>query len=284
TLGAWPRNRLVPNRELALRGVRASVERALRLAALYDDIPAAIRTGYTGRFLLHILTVRGIRAGREWSKADLCDHQVVLAALRAHFFEDDVRCRDAAALLNLPGCLAFRISRTGQKLAKSASLQNHWLTAVFAGLLSRSLGGFFAAFVVNLRNVSSSLAFRIVGAGQKLAIAAELDFQSRSAILADLIGLDFLALHVAHIFLCRRQVLGEFLIEFGKRVGPDHLSFFDLVQFLFHMGGVLDIEQIVKALHQQIVYNHAELGWNKTAVLSCHIFAILYYGHYRSVS
>src|SRR4030095_1039087 len=80
------------------------------------------------------------------------------------------------------------------------------------------------------------------------------------------------------------QVLRELFIELSERVSPTHLAVFDLVQLLFHVGRVRDIEQIIKAFDKQVINDNAQLSREKARFLSLNVFAVLDDGHYGSIS
>ena len=48
------------------------------------------------------------------------------------------------------------------------------------------------------------------------------------------------------------KLLFEVVIEAVQKVGPLLLAVFDVVQFLFQLGGVLRVEDVRKVVHQQL--------------------------------
>src|SRR5262249_48151903 len=159
--------------------------------------------------------------------------------------------------------------------SEPASLELHWLATVLASLLRRLRVSLFAGFVVDLGNVTSSLAFGIVCASEELAIASELYCHRRTAVLTFLIGQYFLALHVAHVFLGARKIGCELTVKLCEGLGPSHLSFFDLVQLFFHVRRVFDVEQIVKTLDQQVAHDLTQLSRVEPTFLAFGVLPVL---------
>src|SRR6185295_486025 len=277
------RNRFITHREFAGRIPRTTVKRAA-LASFDDDLSlAALGAGDASSFLLDVFALRIIRTRGERSVSALFEYKV-FAALRTRFFENNVGRRELAALLNLPSCLAFGITRAREELPEPPSLHSHPLAAILASLFSGFRVSFFAGLVVNLRQIASRLALGVVDAREELTKAAELLGHRRAAVLTLLVGDDLLPLHVAHVKLRVIQVLGELLVELRQRRGPYHFAVFDLVQLFFHMSGVRDVEQIVEALDQQIADDYSEFGWKEAAFPSLGIFAVLNHGHDGRIS
>src|SRR5829696_5549651 len=86
-VGALLGDRLVPQREFAVRIVGAAVEHLAAPRLLLDAVAAVLRAENTGGLLLDVLALRIVGAGRELAESPLLDHQVRLA-LRALLVEN----------------------------------------------------------------------------------------------------------------------------------------------------------------------------------------------------
>src|SRR5262249_19788355 len=144
----------------------------------------------------------------------------------------------------------------------------HRSPAILASLLGSLRVCFLTGFVVDLGNVFSRLALRVIRASEKFAVPAELLRHRRAAVLTLLVSYDLLPLYVRHVPLCVFEILGELLVKLRQRIRPSHLTLFDLVQLLFHVRSVLHVEQIVEASDEQIVYDQAEFGRKEPAFLA----------------
>ena len=70
-------------------------------------------------------------------------------------------------------------------------------------------------------------------------------------------------LHPLDVFHVLAGILELFLkvaVEAVQQVGPLLLAFFNVVQLLFQLGRVRDIEDVREILHQQIADHHADLS------------------------
>ena len=117
-------DRPVPQREVAVRIVRAAEEHLAAPRLALDDVAAVLRAEHAGGLLLHVLAGRIVAARGELAEAALLDDQVRLA-LRALLVEDLVRLRRGHALLgrdDLPRRLALGIAGAGEELAEAAAL------------------------------------------------------------------------------------------------------------------------------------------------------------------
>ena len=77
-------------------------------------------------------------------------------------------------------------------------------------------------------------------------------YQGRAATLALLLGGLLHALDVLHMLFGIAEIFGEALVEFGERVNPGFFALFDLVEFFFEAGCVLNVENVAEVFHQQI--------------------------------
>src|ERR1035441_1131856 len=105
--------------------------------------------------------------------------------------------------------------------------------------------------------------------------AHRLDHQGPAALLADQVGGPFHPLDVGHVLFGVLQVFVELFVELPDGHAPGDLPRFDLVQFLLHAGGILDVENIVEVLEQQPGDHSAQLGGVETAALLPHVLALL---------
>src|SRR5580765_5304343 len=131
-LGARLRDRFVPERELALGIICATVENfpATRLA--FDDVAAVERADDARLLELHVLALGISGARRELAETALL-HDEVLAAVRAELVENLIGLRRGHALLrrdDLPRRLALRITGAGQEHSEAPALDDHRLAAV----------------------------------------------------------------------------------------------------------------------------------------------------------
>ena len=161
-------------------------------------------------------------------------------------------------------------------MTKPAALQRHWFSAVLAKLGFRGFSGclaFFRRFVA--RNLFSVLTFGISRARHEASELAPLDNHRTAAFFANLVRWDFLLLQVLHVLGSALQILLEFLVKLVERLDPGHLAVFDLVKLLFHASGVLDVEDILKVLHEHFGHNCAKFGRSEFALVFRDVFAIL---------
>src|SRR6476646_4456831 len=118
TLRACFRNRLVCRRELAVRIIRAAIERVPTAARLLFHQLAirALRALHANKILLDVLAIRVSAAGDELAIAPVAQHQIA-AAFGAEFFQRNVR--HTLALIAPPRGLAIRIASAGHELAEA---------------------------------------------------------------------------------------------------------------------------------------------------------------------
>src|SRR5262249_52628867 len=175
------RNGPVPEREVAVRVVRAAEEHLSAARLALDDVPAVFGAEDAGGLLLDVLAGRIVAARGELAEAPLLEHEIRLA-LGAFLVEDLVRLRRGQSLF---GCddlacrLALGIARAREELAEAAALDNHRTAAVLARLLDFSLGA-------RLRRLELArvLAIRIAAAGQEQTELAGLDHHRLAALVA----------------------------------------------------------------------------------------------------
>ena len=71
------------------------------------------------------------------------------------------------------------------------------------------------------------------------------------------------------------EILGEAFVEFGERVSPCFLAFFNLVELFFETRGVLDIENVAEVFHQQIGDDQTDFRGRKLPSYFLHVLALL---------
>ena len=112
-----------------------------------------------------------------------------------------------------------------------------------------------------LHNGLGVLALRIAGASHKAAKAAHFDHHIPAAQLTNLIG--FLIGHlqpgVLQGFFRFLHLLVEALVEVPQDVLPVPLALFHLVQAVFHVGGKLNVNDVVEPVHHEAV-DHLSQG------------------------
>ena len=69
--------------------------------------------------------------------------------------------------------------------------------------------------------------------------------------------------------------MANLLVEVAERVRPGFFAFFDLVQFFFQPGGVLDIENVAEIFHQQIGHHQADFRRRKFSAQLLHVLPLL---------
>ena len=117
-VGALLRQRPVPQREVAVRIVRAAKEHSASPRLPFDDVAAVLGAEDTGGLLLDVFARRVAAARRELAKPALLEDQVRVA-LRALLVEDLVGLRCRQPLLgrdDLARRLALRVAGAGQEL------------------------------------------------------------------------------------------------------------------------------------------------------------------------
>src|SRR5688572_14687993 len=212
-VGAGLRNWTLPEREIAVRIVRASVERLPAARLPLDDVAGVLRAQYAGRLHLHVLAVRIIRARGELAEAPLFDDEERFA-LRALLFENLIRFRRlhrSARRDDLPRRLALGIAGAREELSEPAALDDHRLAAVLAHLVLRLVGVRAGLALLELARVC---AIRIAAACDERAELADLDDHPLAATIADLLGLDAF-LEVLHFLASFGEVFLELLVERG---------------------------------------------------------------------
>ncbi len=71
------------------------------------------------------------------------------------------------------------------------------------------------------------------------------------------------------------QLLGKRPVELAQHLDPRGVSFCDLVEFVFHVGGEPDIQNVREVLHQQVVDNETDLGGRQPLVHALDVTARL---------
>src|SRR6266496_2626136 len=203
----------------------------------------------------------------------------VAIAFGAFFIERNVG--NPLALVEAPRSLAVRISGAGHKLAEAPALQHHHTAAVLAILF---LGGFLHFSGIQVRKIDRvflgegaavGILFVVRAARVKRPVLAPLDDQRRTAALALFVGGLLHTLDVLHVLGGVLEVLLEFLIEIGERLGPGFLAFFDFVEFFFEARGVLNVEDVGEVLYKQIGYHQPDLGGNEFSAGFLRVHAFL---------
>ena len=181
TLRAGLVDRSVPESKLALWVLITTIENLSPTRLLFDQLSPAIwlRTGHSQGFLLDVLALRVIAAGRELSVAALLDPEVI-SALRAF---SSVRISELAARAKTDeplGGLAFGIS-VRRNCPEPAPLQVLGFCDFRRPLQFLNLYGTFRArpFV---RNLTGVLAFWITRASREFSMPSPLDYHWLAAL------------------------------------------------------------------------------------------------------
>ena len=167
--------------------------------------------------------------------------------LRPHlgqsFVERDVG--NFLALIEPARGLAIRIASARHELAEASALQDHHAAAVFAIFFLRGLldvGGIQVGQVDGIflgEGAAFGIFLVVRAAGVERSVLAPLDHQRRAAALALLVRGLLHPLDVLHMLFGIAEILGEAFVEFGERVSPCFLAFFNLVELFFEARGVL---------------------------------------------
>src|SRR5262249_31311872 len=116
-------NRFVRRGELALRIIRAAIERVALTSAFLDQLAIfAVRALHAYEVLLHVLALGVPTASRELAVASVADHHVA-AALRARLIERNIW--NFLALIKTPRRFAIGVACAGHELAEASTLQHH---------------------------------------------------------------------------------------------------------------------------------------------------------------
>jgi len=67
----------------------------------------------------------------------------------------------------------------------------------------------------------------------------------------------------------------EFRVELGHHIGPGDFALFDFVEFLLHLRGEPDVEQLRQSSHQKVVDPETEFGRNQLALFPVDVGAVL---------
>src|SRR5882762_2021065 len=254
------------DRELGLQLEVASFfyappDQATLQGALGDERGAALGTRLGDRPLPHHeLAVRVRRAAEERPPA---------ARSALHDLPRAARLGTGNPERHRLGGLAVRVAGARDELPEAAVLDDHRLAAGRADLVGGLVLGARAAV-----DVSGVLALRVGGTGHELAEAAALLQQLAAALRALLPGrlADLLA---GHLPLGPGEVTLERLVELPHRVDPLALALLDLVEVVFHLGGELDVHDVLEVRDELVGDGHAELGRGQRAPLAVHVAAIV---------
>src|SRR4030095_10790584 len=194
-------------------------------------------------------------------------------------FDADIR-----RLFQRLNVLAFGIAAAAEEFAKFAPAQEHGPTALLAGFVDFFLGGDGNFTAIAPLEIFGVLAFRILRAGEELAVAPPLYDHHRAAFLAGDIRGHFLALDVAHLFFRLLEIAREGRVKALHRLGPFLFSVLDLVQLVFHPRRTLDVENIRKTLHQKIGDEKTQIRRRQRAAFGLqHVLAVEYVGNDRRI-
>ena len=195
-----------------------------------------MRTLYTDKILLHVLALRISAARGELAEAPVPDHQIP-ATFRAKLVERDIR--DLFPLIEAARRLAVRISCASHELPEAPTLQHHHPAAVLAVLF---LCSFLQVGRIKIGQVDGIFFRKFAGIGIILVVGAAcversvltpLDYQWSTAQFALFIRRLLHALDVFHVLLRITEILLEFFVKLGERVGPLFLALFDFVELFF---------------------------------------------------
>ena len=205
----------------------------------------------------------------------------IASALGTFFFE-----RSVGLFLHgveAAGGFALGISGAGHEGAEASALEDHGLAAVFAELLFVVGGDFGVTEVGEVDGVflgeGAGVGVLLIegGAGEERAVLAPLEDQRRAAALALLVGGLLHALDVFHVLAGVFEVLLELGVELVQGGGPLDFAVFDLVEFLFHAGGELVVEDVLEIFDEQFGDDEADFGGEEFSAASgglLHVAAI----------
>src|SRR5260370_19125161 len=104
------------------------------------------------------------------------------------------------------------------------------------------------------RKVPDGIAFRITGAAEKEAVAADALEQLALAAFFAFLSRGDAGLVRLHLALGLVEVFLEAVPEILDRAPPGQLALFDFVEFFFEARGEAHIENVFKTFYQQIPY------------------------------
>src|ERR1700674_2776432 len=237
--------------------LRALPSRALALADLLDH--PGVGAG-RARLADHAVPAReltfGIAAASEEQLALLAAPLQDLAFLAFGTFDP------GADRLALPALcpVAVRIAGASQELAEAGAPAHHRLAALVADLVGGYDGRLarrdLALFVAG--ELAGVGAGRVVGAGEKLAVAAPFDNHHAAVFLALDIGRQSGALDLGNLFLRFAEPFLEAAVEAPQRLDPVFAPFLDLVEVGLELRGEADFQDIGEGLDQQIAHDPAK--------------------------
>src|SRR5581483_5141399 len=179
--------------------------------------------------------------------------------------------------------VAIGVRRAAQEFTEARAAPDHRTAALVAALVGRHRRARFlehdlTLFVATeLRGVG---AFRIIGAGEELAVAAPLDNHHAAALIALELGRQPLALDLGHLFLRFTEAFFEWPVKAFEGLGPVLATLLDAVELLFHRGRKAGLEDIRKRHHQQIAYHPPERSRPQAlAVVLFDVFTVQDTGH-----
>src|SRR5205085_3371287 len=127
-------DRLVPQYEIALGVLRASVKHLAAFGTAFNEFAATpgLRAWHSDGLGLDVFALRIVAAGSKRTESAVFNNKLCFLALRAGFIERNVGLLGSpTAAGDLSRCLAFRISSASQELSEAATLERHRLAAVF---------------------------------------------------------------------------------------------------------------------------------------------------------
>ena len=178
-----------------------------------------------------------------------------LTATCGYFSLPTLRTFDSSALRT--GILAFGIGGAGDESAILPGSFHQGVTTGWA-IFFESSGNNNLDFAIGCAfEALAVLTLGIAIAGEKLPTSAAFDnhiadFTQITYYIGFFNESVFLFFYV-HFF---NQAL-HFIIVILHQLMPDHFAIFHFIQFVFHTGSKLDVEEIVELLHQEVIH----LAW-----------------------
>src|SRR5713226_613544 len=283
-LGARLGDGLVGGGEVALGIAVAAVEDAAAalLGHALDQFPgAALRAGDAQGLRADVSALGVAGAADELSIAPVLFDKL-RATVRTLLIERLVGLAGLARSVDQPARgLTFRVTGAGQERPEAAALDGHFFAAVVAILD----GAFALAFLTAKlrRKVFDVIAFRITGAAQKEAVAADALEQLALAAFFAFLSRGDAGLVRLHLALGLVEVFLEAVPEILDRAPPGQLALFDFVEFFFEARGEAHVEDVFKTFYQQIADFFAEHRGSEAALVFADVLALDDGGNNRRV-
>src|SRR5207244_2856753 len=187
------------------------------------------------------------------------------------------RAADASRNGERLAALALGVAGAGEEAAETPALDYHG-RAAFGALLVCCLRRFLLLFAFEREG---AFALGEARACNETATPAPADEHRLSA---------FGALHVGGLDLLWSGILGhsksflQRLIELLDDRLPAAISACDVVEFILHAGGEADVNEVLKVLDQEVIYDETQIGRLQIAAVLFDVATVLDGGHCRRVS